>query len=150
MGFQECGNCQACCTVMRIDELNKPIRTVCEHQCETGCAIYGEHPQSCKNFMCVWVRGFGESWERPDKLGVFVEERAGPPDGRQMVVKEIYPGAVNSPSVRDYLLRLKQASGRNIYIMNHSMDTVIGEFVEITENKREKRKQRRKKLRKKG
>jgi hypothetical protein len=115
---RKCGGCKACCTINGIEELDKPIRTHCPNECEVGCTVYPNHPPSCQTFKCVWIRGFGSDNERPDKLGLFVEERAGPPDGRQMVVKEIQRGAVTSSKGWDYISRLKRASGLNMYIMD--------------------------------
>jgi hypothetical protein len=63
-----------------------------------------------------------------------------------MVVKEIEPGAVEREAVQEYLLKLKRASNLPVYIINDALDTLIGEFIEVAEAKREFRKQRRKKL----
>jgi hypothetical protein len=53
---RSCGPCTFCCKVMSIDELAKPVGTWCEH-CTPGrgCAIYGQHPQSCRDFACQWL-----------------------------------------------------------------------------------------------
>lgn len=52
-----CDGCTACCTIMGVHELNKPVNTRCVH-CEAGvgCAIYETRPQSCRTFECVWLQ----------------------------------------------------------------------------------------------
>jgi hypothetical protein len=73
-----CGGCTACCTVQGIRELGKPYYTRCQHQTDTGCGIYGNHPKSCQDYSCLWNIGYrmadgiapGDIIERPDKSGV--------------------------------------------------------------------------------
>ena len=63
-----CGECQACCWLFTIAQMQKPRMTKCRHQCEAGCAIHGqERPPNCTNFQCEWLR---ENWApelRPDR-----------------------------------------------------------------------------------
>src|SRR5574343_1383855 len=69
-----CGDCQACCMAIAVHELHKPMWQECEHQCSNGCAIYGEHPESCKGYWCLWQHGVLKGEEnRPDKLGVIFD-----------------------------------------------------------------------------
>jgi Fe-S-cluster containining protein len=139
---RECGGCTACCTVCEILELDKPIRTKCEHECEIGCAIYENRPKTCQLFFCAWLRGFGTEDERPDKLGLFIEDRSGPPDGMQFFVKEVCKGAANKPKAIDCLKRLKTRSGRNVYLMDWNMDRLIGKFQNVLVGKKKRRQQR--------
>ncbi len=51
-----CAGCDLCCTILKIPELGKPAWTPCwnlkgDHQ---GCAIWGEHPEACKTYVCLW------------------------------------------------------------------------------------------------
>jgi hypothetical protein len=55
-GF-DCGDCTACCTVLAVTELHKPMRRACEHLCRDGCRIYLERPDGCRTFNCLWLRG---------------------------------------------------------------------------------------------
>ena len=42
---------------MAIQELDKPAWTACAHLGpQGGCAIWGDHPGSCKSFTCLWRR----------------------------------------------------------------------------------------------
>lgn len=49
-----CAGCDACCTVMQIEELDKPAGVRCRHLSGGGCGIWGAHPQPCKTYVCLW------------------------------------------------------------------------------------------------
>lgn len=70
---RSCGECQMCCEVLTIEQLQKPRNTVCRHQCEAGCAIYESRPEPCARYHCAWLDGFGLDEDRPDKSGLFFE-----------------------------------------------------------------------------
>lgn len=73
-GERECGDCDVCCFIGAVPELepglNKPPHTPCKHQCG-GCAIHDQkRPGVCVDFQCAWLRGVGDEDQRPDKSGV--------------------------------------------------------------------------------
>lgn len=73
---RECGACKACCTMLGVTELHKPVNAQCEHVCEQGCSIYDDRPQTCRNWSCDWKNGLIPGEElRPDKLGVIFDLR---------------------------------------------------------------------------
>ena len=47
--MRECGDCQACCELVGVQELGKPYASRCAHQCSTGCAIYALVPSRAGN-----------------------------------------------------------------------------------------------------
>lgn len=52
-----CDGCTACCKIMGVHELDKPVNTRCVHcRTGTGCSIYAQRPQSCRTFECVWLQ----------------------------------------------------------------------------------------------
>ena len=78
-----CGECTACCTIMRVDmspveTAHKPERVKCTHECRTGCAIYDKKPDSCTAFMCLWLASqvfdgnMPDRW-RPDRVGAVLD-----------------------------------------------------------------------------
>jgi hypothetical protein len=108
--IKPCGECQACCTVMGVHEpmLEKPNYERCVHQCDTGCAIYGQHPAGCQSFHCWWKLDKipGDERRRPDKLGIIVEYN---PMGDAIVVWEVWPGASREPQPRYVIEKLRKA-----------------------------------------
>ena len=72
----QCRPCSACCVWLPIpaDVVGpgaKPAGISCPHLCKTGCKIYGQRPETCNNFACVWF--VDESWPaawRPDRSGL--------------------------------------------------------------------------------
>jgi len=71
---RECGSCSLCCTVLRVDELDKAAGRDCPHQRgEHGCGIYAKRPQICRGYECLWRQGGLEDDERPDVTGGIVD-----------------------------------------------------------------------------
>lgn len=75
--MRTCGECQACCTSLAVDELRKPPGKTCEHLCEKGCGVYELRPQSCAGFYCLWLESSEDhpvfpEWMRPDRSGVML------------------------------------------------------------------------------
>jgi hypothetical protein len=69
-----CGACTACCKTHGVSEIKKLPGYLCAHcTIGTGCNIYKSHPQSCKDFQCDWLKGFGRKGQRPDKTGVVLD-----------------------------------------------------------------------------
>ncbi len=78
-----CGDCVACCQVLKIDEpeLQKPANTLCSHCTGSGCVIYETRPPVCRAWNCAWRRlaDMPDAY-RPDRLGVmFALDRVTPP-----------------------------------------------------------------------
>lgn len=66
-----CGGCTMCCKLLGIPELKKMPGTWCSHcHIGTGCRIYEERPQSCRDFMCMWLQGNAPDGARPDRSKV--------------------------------------------------------------------------------
>jgi hypothetical protein len=72
---RSCGECTACCTVLSVAEIRKPMRWACEYVQCGGCRIYDKRPPACRDFNCLWLRGAiaGDESHRPDKLGVMFD-----------------------------------------------------------------------------
>ncbi len=65
---RSCGTCTLCCSVMGVSELNKPNFTRCDHQNNRGCNIYKDRPQSCHEFVCLWLAGALPISMKPNKV----------------------------------------------------------------------------------
>ena len=85
---RECGECTACCVVLRIKDQNleKPADQACSHMIEKGgCNIYSDRPPVCQNWYCAWrfMAQLGEEW-RPDRVGIMLR-----PDGNGIIFQPI-------------------------------------------------------------
>jgi hypothetical protein len=50
-----CGSCTLCCTVMQVEELNKPAGVTCSYLAAgSGCTIRDQRPRACRRFFCGW------------------------------------------------------------------------------------------------
>lgn len=124
-----CGECQECCFAVGVHELNKPVWTRCEHQCDKGCAIYGERPQSCKDYYCLYQAGLLNGGEelRPDRLGVIFDFRSDTNDQVNLLsVWEVRENAVESPSVVKILRTLSHRYVVFVRRYNSTRRTILG------------------------
>ncbi|MBR0907111.1 YkgJ family cysteine cluster protein [Bradyrhizobium liaoningense] len=70
---RQCGSCNACCDILEVAAVDKPVNQLCRHwQTGTGCTIYDRRPQMCRSFVCAWLQGhLDESWF-PAQAGLVV------------------------------------------------------------------------------
>ena len=71
-----CGNCTACCTVLGVKPLGKQPGHRCAHLSTKGCRIYATRPGPCIYYECSWLTGLGTRHDRPDRLGVILDQAA--------------------------------------------------------------------------
>ncbi len=70
---RDCGDCVACCEVLRIEDadVGKPAGVMCRHNTGGGCGIYTTRPGICRTWFCLWRRIDAMPDEvRPDRCGV--------------------------------------------------------------------------------
>ncbi len=75
--MRECGDCQLCCKLVEVPQLDKPLWTRCRYQDKTkGCAVHKLplQPKSCMDFTCAWLDGRWDDDDRPDKTGVVIRQ----------------------------------------------------------------------------
>ena len=79
---RSCGECDLCCTVLRVDALKKLGGRRCDHQREEGqgCGIYATRPAICRAYRCLWLQGGLDLSDRPDRIGAVIDlsTREGP------------------------------------------------------------------------
>jgi hypothetical protein len=99
-GHPGCGECQACCVLVSVPQLDppKPLFTPCVHQCATGCGIYPTRPLPCRDFRCAWHLEMGPPENRPDRLGIMFTQAHGPPGQPMVGAWEVRPGAFHEPA----------------------------------------------------
>ena len=73
---RECGDCNVCCVVPKIDEpaLQKLPGCRCPNALGDGsCAIYEQRPRTCRDFYCGWrLANWIDERLRPDQSGIFI------------------------------------------------------------------------------
>lgn len=76
-GKRSCLDCHACCISLPIISLNKKEDDPCPYlEIGKGCLKYGEHPEVCRSFECLWLKGHPlvEEFWRPDLCGFILWE----------------------------------------------------------------------------
>lgn len=86
--IRNCGECIACCSYLKIPELDKKGLEHCRHlklsdpvqegilQLSSGCnncGIYDDRPEVCRKYSCLWLAGYGKDEDRPDKSLVLID-----------------------------------------------------------------------------
>lgn len=107
-GPRSCGTCSVCCKVFAFE--GKEQNVWCQHAKKgRGCGIYGDRPQVCRHFRCLWLDGNLLPEHRPDKIhGVVVATL----DGQNLTVHEDpgYPGVASRalmPVIEAYIANAK-------------------------------------------
>lgn len=91
---RECGPCTHCCSILGVEELDKPDWARCAHVCEKGCGIYETRPDVCAEYRCLWLAGYTPFAEcRPDAMGVMFDCDGNDDDGWDLDVYELRPKA---------------------------------------------------------
>ena len=80
--------CSLCCKLIGVAPLKKPRYQWCSHCTSTGCGIYADRPEDCKDFECIWLATQVTKSPLPKELkpsicGAII---GGTVDGKQMVV----------------------------------------------------------------
>lgn len=74
---RRCGDCQLCCKLLPVRELQKGANTRCQHQrVGKGCGVYNgpAMPPSCKLWSCRWlVLDRTEGLRRPDRAHYVID-----------------------------------------------------------------------------
>lgn len=121
---RHCNQCQACCTVMAVKEIDKPLGEPCKHLCEKGCSIYEDRPEPCREFNCCWRMGLGETNERPDLIGiVFDVTSPNPVTPQGLVAREVWPGAFKEQQL---MLQRLVSQGHLIFLIKGDRRTAMG------------------------
>lgn len=68
-----CGDCDICCKVFYIPELDSPKGEYCIH-CDKGCTIHATRDQVCRDFECGYLANEWRPELRPDRCGVIVRQ----------------------------------------------------------------------------
>lgn len=116
---RSCGDCTECCHSIGVEELKKGIWEPCQHVSKTGCTNYGDRPESCRTFECLWLQGAleGDERRRPDNLGLMFTVIQDSKIGALIGCWEVREGALKSQQGQYVLDKLRRRFG--IYIWPH-------------------------------
>jgi hypothetical protein len=73
----QCGDCDICCKVFDIHELDTPSGEYCRHCTGGACGIHEERPQVCRGYECAYLANDWNESLRPDKCGVVINNTPG-------------------------------------------------------------------------
>lgn len=77
--MMNCGECNICCKLLKINSTESPIGEYCKHCTGSGCDIYGDHPEECQQYQCMWSQmpeKFARIELRPDKSGIIFDRQS--------------------------------------------------------------------------
>ncbi len=118
---RRCGSCTACCPLM--DHLKAELG---EDRRPCGCRPFPGRKAGCGGFVCLWLDGFGEPSDRPDKLGV-VLKAVEDPDGPIAMAWEVRVGAATEP--RPFQLIQRIAARLPTVVLQRPPDRATGRRV---------------------
>jgi hypothetical protein len=129
---RSCGECTVCCKATAIVGLAKPCGVSCAHLSAHGCSVYAERPRDpkyreCIAFECLWLQGWFDEADRPDKLGgvMFVGKDDPNYPGELMIhVVESQLGAASNPRAK-FLTHDVHQQGHLVVIQNWTAAIVL-------------------------
>lgn len=71
---RSCDGCTLCCKLPSLEDVGKARNEWCRHcNPKTGCTIYNQRPQICRDFHCgyLYISALSEDW-KPSKCKLFV------------------------------------------------------------------------------
>jgi hypothetical protein len=72
--MNHCDGCTICCTLFKVEWLDKPKNTSCIH-CDAGCLIEDIKPEECTSFNCAYIQSNIDNINlRPDNSNVVFEK----------------------------------------------------------------------------
>jgi len=138
--INKCGECNRCCALFAVTELNKRETTLCPFW-DKKCTIYSSRPKSCKEFSCAWLQsGSANINLRPDKCGILFEKLSeriffGTVDP-EIKMSEIGVAQIKSFVLQGYSVVLaspKEATNRLFLNEHHKEEEIIfemGKYIE--------------------
>lgn len=69
-----CGECNLCCKLPEISEMQKPSLKTCQYLINEKCSVYNTRPKVCQNFYCGYrnIKKLNNEKYRPDKCGLYI------------------------------------------------------------------------------
>lgn len=95
-----CDECTACCYTHGVQGIDKNMHEWCpDCSVAKGCRKYDGRPPACQEFSCLWLSGYGNEDDRPDKLGVVQSIDIESMGSKTVTLMEYMPDALQKPRV---------------------------------------------------
>jgi len=139
MSERSCGDCDVCCNILEVKEINKKTYKNCDHRAEGGgCGIYESRPHSCRTWDCSYILGLMPNKEslKPNNLGLmFYPVSAKNNDlGIDILMgQEVWPNAIYSSDCQKVINWLKSTMMTMIRHYNSDKFTYVGPADKILE-----------------
>ena len=136
---RNCGDCQQCCIIYEIENVDKKAREPCPFLVKgEGCTRYEDRPKDCAKFECTWIQGHGNFEDNPNVCGVLVMRRRSnlAHKGKRLtyIASEIWEGAFASEEGLAAMARVSEETNQTIIMMDFSNKRIVslckGEGVE--------------------
>ena len=135
-----CGDCNLCCTINRVKEIDKPAHQRCDYNNRLNrCSIFGkpERPIACNIFTCSWVDGITPEELPPSKVHAYMV-----PDTKHdqlfVYVDPKYPDAWRRGILGDYINEVAKLIivivriGEDVAMYYHGADPQLHRKIEMT------------------
>jgi hypothetical protein len=139
MSQRSCGDCDVCCNILEVRELNKKPYCNCIHRAEAGgCGKYDSRPSICNEWSCSYILGLiPEDIElRPNKIGVMfypVSAKNNDLNMSMYMAQEVWPNARNSKEAQELIALFKAKMLTMIRHYNSEKFTYVGPAEQVKE-----------------
>jgi len=120
---RRCGECTACCTVLGVEELEKPAYTPCSQICGAGCQVYKNRPTTCRTYSCAWKIGALPDEFFPPRAGFIVDTTN---ELGAITVREIEPGSASNSFGAKRLVNALAAQSVTVVVRGEHDRTILG------------------------
>lgn len=113
---RSCGDCDVCCNILEVKELEKEGYTNCIHKMQVffngGCSIYNERPMSCKEWSCCYILGLipNDRKYKPNNLGLMfypVSAKNNDLNMSMYMAQEVWPKAIEGKIAQELISLFK-------------------------------------------
>lgn len=99
---RECSDCDVCCNILEVRELNKKSFCNCVHRADHGgCGVYETRPSICRDWSCAYILDLIPGGEeiKPNNLGLMfypVDAKNNDLGMSMLMGQEVWPDALYS------------------------------------------------------
>lgn len=139
MSETSCDNCDVCCNILEVRELNKKSYKNCDHRAEGGgCGIYNDRPSICRTWNCAYILGLmpKDVELRPNNLGLMfypVSAKNNDLNMSMYMAQEVWPNARESKESQEIIALFKAKMLTMIRHYNSDKFTYVGPEDQVKE-----------------